>query len=329
MKKLLLLILLPFTGALAQPQFTANNCFSTGDSTTIGVAIVSQTFSNFLPLTGFNYTWDFSSAGTPGPWTSWTSPTTPYLFRPSAQSPQTLFQNTQINEFATLSFSRDLFYTYSAASDTLYQNGLYTGGNNYEYRPRIPYFIFPMSPSATNSSYTKQFTNPNQPTTATGSISRTVTYDGYGTLILPYGQISDVIRLHTVQTDSTYVISLGTVGEELIWIQASTGIPVLRFLNYAGQIVAYYTDATTTVSAPSLPGSSISIFPNPASKVLNVYRSNPTSIEEYQMVNVLGQQVMTGTLTGQTTAINIELLPKGVYFITFTQNSKAVKVIVE
>ncbi len=82
-------------------------------------------------------------------------------------------------------------------------------------------------------------------------------------------------------------------------------------------------------SVNSIEESTMSVFPNPASKVLNVYRSNPTSIEEYQMVNVLGQVVLSGTLTGQSTAINIESLPKAVYFITFTNSAKAVKVIVE
>ncbi|CAN5411363.1 hypothetical protein BH10BAC1_BH10BAC1_13170 [soil metagenome] len=179
------------TMTFAQAQFNASNCFQLNDSAKLGFAVVSQSFDNFIAQTGSSYTWDFTTTGTPGPWTSWTSPTALYKFQPSSASIHLPFASTEINEYASLPFARDHFYTYSTIQDTLYCDGFYTSSDKV-YLPRIPYLTFPLNYS--DSVYT-QTTQTGGTALGPGVISRYWIYDGFGTVKFPYGTESNVYRI--------------------------------------------------------------------------------------------------------------------------------------
>lgn len=298
----------------AQPQFTSNHCFQVNDSSKIGFAIVSQNFDDFISSTGNNYTWDFTTTGTPGPWTTWTAPTASYLFQPSTQSIHTPFHATEINEYAVLSFSRDVFYTYSASQDTLYYDGLYSNAN-YLYSPRVPYLTFPLNYSDSVYTHIKQYANPNQPTTATGSVTRYWMYDGYGTVKLPYGTATDVYRVRTKQVDSSYVINFVTPYEEIIWFRQSDGIPVLRFLKNGTLISAYFASVDATSGIDDEKNSSaISVFPNPFTNSIKISASTNEKIENVKIFDAFGNLVVSGKNIVENT-INTKELNSGVYFV--------------
>ncbi|MGB3947181.1 MAG: T9SS type A sorting domain-containing protein [Bacteroidia bacterium] len=307
-------IFLLFSIALfAQPQFSSINCFQVNDSSKIGFAIVSQSFDDFIPATGNNYTWDFTTTGTPGPWTTWTAPTVSYLFQPSSQSIHSPFQSTEINEYAQLSFSRDLFYTYSSNQDTLYFNGLYSNAN-YAYKPSIPYLTFPLNYIDSVYSYTKQYANPNQPTNATGSVTRYWIYDGYGTVKLPYGTATDVYRVRTKQVDSSYIINFVTPYEEIIWFRQSDGIPILRFLKNGTMISAYFAsvDATSSVKENNN-YDTFSIYPNPAQQNINIKYKG---VADITISDYMGKVIYQKLSLNTSEPIDVSTFPTGLYTIT-------------
>ncbi len=70
--------------------------------------------------------------------------------------------------------------------------------------------------------------------------------------------------------------------------------------------------------------SGISLFPNPASSMINF--SAETGIDSYRIYNVLGAQVMAGSVNSQRSSVDISELSEGMYLIEFTsEGEKAVK----
>jgi hypothetical protein len=72
--------------------------------------------------------------------------------------------------------------------------------------------------------------------------------------------------------------------------------------------------------------SSLVVYPNPASDVINV--SSSSSIDSVSLVNALGQTVAASF---DSTSINVATLPKGIYILTVTagESSTSQKMIVE
>lgn len=57
------------------------------------------------------------------------------------------------------------------------------------------------------------------------------------------------------------------------------------------------------------------IYPNPASEFLNIYLPENNNKYEYSIIDILGHELKKGEINQSITTINIENLPKGVYFI--------------
>lgn len=299
--------------AISQPQFTNNQCFQVNDTSRLGFAIVNQNFDGFKTLTGSNYTWDFSSGQIPGPWTSWASPTVEYKFQPSSQSIHTLFQNTQINEYANTPFARDLFYSYSNNNDTLYYEGLYSN-TSYLAMPRFAYLTFPLNFNDSTGIWAQQFANPNQPTFATGSVTRSWKYDGYGTVVFPYGTVTNVYRIKTFQVDSNYIINLATTYEEFIWFRQSDGIPVLRFLKNGTLISAYYASASgTTGLNENFNEMDVSVYPNPFNENIIISNHMNKNIELINLYDYTGKLILSKK--NATDFISSTILNNGLYII--------------
>lgn len=225
----------------AQPILTADGVFQAGDSSTLGFAISTIPFEDWVATTGARYTWDYSGAGAPGPWTSWTAPTTPYLFRAASTSGRPSFAGSQINEYSLATLARDLYFSWSSDRDTLYYDGIHTT-TSYVANPHVPYLHVPMSFRDSGKAFLGQYGVPTQPTTRTGSVTRTWVYDGWGTLKLPYGTVPEVVRLRTRQVDSSIIgtFVMATVYEELIWFRTSDGIPVLRLQKQGAATSVYH-----------------------------------------------------------------------------------------
>lgn len=297
------------TQAFAQPQFTSSNCFQVGDNSTLGFSVYLQPFENIVSQRSITYTWDFSGE-------NWVNPSTPYLFQPASQSIHGTFTSSEINEYSNISFARDLFFSYSANKDTLFYDGFYSG-STYLSRPHFPYLTFPLNINDSVFSYVKQYANPNQPTNATGSVSRYWVYDGFGDVTLPYGSTTNLFRIRTKQVDSVYVTSTANVSEELIWFRQADGIPVLRFVKNGSGVSAYHTSTaiSTGISDSKENSSSIGVFPNPFSDFLQIDNQSGMEIKSVRIYNAIGSVVYSSDNSFNT--INTTELNSGIYFIEF------------
>jgi hypothetical protein len=302
----------------AQPQFTSSTCYQVGDSTKLGFVLVLEGFDPFIPQTGSNFTWDFSGTGFPGPWGTWTEPTIPYNFQPSAKSTHVPLQFTQINEYANTGIPRDHFYSYSANKDTLYYNGYYSGGTSYVYYDPLPYFIFPMD-FGDSVSVSRPILNATG-TVQTGTVTRSWKYDGFGTVKFPFGEAKNVYRILSRQTDSLVVngifISAFTT-EEMLWISQSTGIPVLRFQKQGpSNIYAWYASVGGTSSLDE-PGhaANLTIFPNPSDGQVRLHSGRTLGGLPFTVTDLMGRTVRSGTIAYTDTSVDVRDVPDGIYLL--------------
>ena len=65
----------------------------------------------------------------------------------------------------------------------------------------------------------------------------------------------------------------------------------------------------------------VSLFPNPVTNVLNLKLENNIEINTYTISNIEGKIIDQGLLNENNTAINVEQLSKGVYFIKVNDNN--------
>ncbi|MGE0561119.1 MAG: PKD domain-containing protein [Flavobacteriales bacterium] len=64
----------------------------------------------------------------------------------------------------------------------------------------------------------------------------------------------------------------------------------------------------------------IIVFPNPVNKLLTVQTFNST-VSQIKMINILGEVIVNkNTINSNTTTINVEGIPKGIYFIQLSNN---------
>jgi len=84
---------------------------------------------------------------------------------------------------------------------------------------------------------------------------------------------------------------------------------------------AIYTEWHNDIEegGPSTGSGTFTIYPNPTNNVLFVQTLHATSLpakNEYRITNLTGQTLLQGTITAENQQIDIEKLPKGMYFIT-------------
>jgi len=322
----IILFFAALTSIYAQPIFTAANCFSIGDSTGMGSGAATAMISDEIALTGSDYTWDYSAYDDGGPIYSWTSPIHPYVIQAGTEAQQLQFQNFPIYENpgnTGLAYSRG--FSYSNDSDTLYLHAQGDQGSIITiYNPPVPYLSFPLNFQEVGFA---DFTN-YYSTIPVSSTHREWKYDGFGKIILPYGVIDSVYRIHTFQRDSSFVLSFVTTLNELIWFKKSTGIPVLRFTeNSGGGFTSFYTSDVSqpTVIEKELKNH-IRVYPNPTDTELRVETFESKLGEFYQILDFTGKLYNSGRVVSDNFVIDVSHLPAGLYVIRIEEtNSKFIK----
>jgi hypothetical protein len=311
MVKQLLLCLFAFTLSFvlrSQPQFTVENCFSIGDSTGIGSGAAIVSINEIIAQTGSDYTWDFSNYNTGGPIYSWTSPIHSYVFQPGSSSSQLQFQSFPILENpsnAGLAYYRA--FSYSDDLDTLYLRAWGEQGSTVIINnPPLPYLSFPMNYQDVGYADITNFYS----TIPVSTTHREWKYDGFGSITMPYGQIDNVYRFHTLQRDSSFFDGSIYTVNELIWIKQSTGIPVLRFTeNFGGGFTAFYTSDTNEPSSiQSYDFNVMEVFPNPSEGIVQIDLKNTPLKSGMRIVieNVHGQRISEQPIIQNQMTVNLE-----------------------
>lgn len=81
------------------------------------------------------------------------------------------------------------------------------------------------------------------------------------------------------------------------------------------------TAASTSIIGAQLP-LTLSVFPNPTSDKLTIQAGANAIGISYQLLDLTGKHVQTGTLLGETTTLSLDQLPTGVFFLQIGEANK-------
>ena len=159
--------------------------------------------------------------------------------------------------------------------------------------------------------------------------------DGYGTLILPYGQIENVVRMHTITEYSQDIEGLGTFEyliERYDWYHPALSYPLLTVIsetfedgvpNIKMRYVFYKEELAVPIGIGAIANfvENVQLYPNPAQNTayFNYHLIKPTSVK-LNVYNALGQlmtQIDKGKqTTGQyNVALDVQNYAKGMYLL--------------
>ena len=275
----------------SQPTLTGPNTNpQIGESFTLhSIDVTSVTEGS----SGANVSWDFSSDTSLGTNTiTWIDPaTTPY----AASFPN-----------ANLCYViGGGYYDYYSGSSTAYTRHGAVDPNStvIAYSDPQQHIGFPCTYNTTfTDSFASTYVSAGDTYYRSGTI--TVTADAYGILFLPYGTISGVIRLKTVE-DYQDAVDLGGYpyliyysSEVYIWYKPGTHYPVFSLTSFTSSVGgttnygSYLDQSGAGIYTPFASKFDIEIFPNPASSFVNMnYSIKSGSDLKASLVNMQGQEI--------------------------------------
>lgn len=323
MKKLYVLIfaLAAYSGLLAQPILNYSDVGpEAGDNFTVYTFDATSTPTGSV---GAGMTWDYSTlTGTSSSWSYVSKSATPYA------SDFTL---------ATLAVDQGsgAYNYFTSNTSVLAMAGTHNGSYAMEYTDIEEMMRYPMTYGTSFVDNLVGYGNPGVAIDRSGTV--TVTADGYGTLILPGGTVTNVLRVKVVEDYSDAMMTSTFDYDATIyqWWVAGLHNPILSITNgvYAGTAInpGYFMDPSSVgIESPLLPEQSVNVFPNPAKDQLNVsYTVEEASEISLSITNMLGQQVRymeMGTVSqgANTTTLDISDLESGIYMVTIQTGQETV-----
>ena len=328
MKKVLLsLCVLAGFGATAQ-TFTVDDTLAAGDAMTYYV--VDSSAADLAGVTGVGVTWDYSAlTGYPG----------------AATNLDTVISASTSPDFASFPMAEhnDVMNGGTSIFFTNYPDSVIAHGYKFEVDGNVvilrhdsdpmKMMAMPMSQGSTyqDSIYgsfdAPAFSLSGEPTA--GQV--TVTADGTGTLTIGSTSFSNVIRIKLVEileatiTINPFPTTTGDVTRtvysyydlanqnEPIFLHASINVASTAF---NGGYTAVYSSVDVNPTGSGFEEemqAAFSIYPNPAVNTIQV--SSPVNTNELNVINAIGQTVMTITNPKTTENIDVEALETGVYFV--------------
>lgn len=168
----------------------------------------------------------------------------------------------------------------------------------------------------------------------------TVTADGYGTLITPTGTYTNVLRVHFYQSyrDSAYMgmpYIINYTNDEYIWYKDGYRTPLAGVYHTTNSISgdgygASYPSLGSGVDETAGILSSLSVFPNPASDMLNITLETENSGQiAITMSDVTGRLTQVSAIADAVQGVNnivldVSSLSPGIYYMTLTFDGEKV-----
>lgn len=158
--------------------------------------------------------------------------------------------------------------------------------------------------------------------------TRTGTFSGYGTLILPQGTFNQVALIATERTNS-----LGPNSTTYTWFDITNGNQLLFYSENDGDVVvAFNNDQPSSISTID-EKSYASLYPNPFSSTatLTLQTDHSEKIDLF-IYDITGKIVRQQQITGSIHSIHRDGLCQGVYYFNLWQDNKKMfsgKLIVE
>lgn len=269
-------------------------------------APISAASSSNVGGAGANQTWDFSNL-------FFLSLGTMNVISPSSSSMSSSFPT------ANLAYTFTGTSSFFKISPTKFEVQAYTitsPGTGNDYSPNSRTLLkFPFS-------YQEQFIDTCQIVGGT-ALQLTLTYDGYGTLLMPGGvTYTDVVRIKEDYGN-------GTVDYE--WYTLNPLIILMQYRSSSSNL--FFTDVdqiTTSISEQNNATANVLIYPNPATEKVYVDLKDFKGVSQFTLCDMLGKKVKECSLTSDNKEIGLEDVESGVYFYTIqnNQNSSTGKLII-
>ena len=238
-------------------------------------------------------------------------------------------------------------YYYNNTGSSIYQRIGNVQPDTVIYTTRADEFPYPLTPTTTYSSnYYAHYRTSGGSATEAGVGS--VVVDGTGTLTLPTGTYSNVLRSHYTRTenDTTYTPSASAmlqVDNYYEWYQPNSYYPILSimysnysvmgFTAFSKKTVAYRAGYTSSgindINSSSKNG--MLIFPNPTNEQATlVYEMTQAGESQIGIYDLTGRLLQTSVNTSgegfQTVSLKVSELPVGMYEVRVVNSQSTTSV---
>lgn len=221
-----------------------------------------------------------------------------------------------------------MFEFYAKENDRLSYVGIYMDGLIMFFDDNKDALHYPFS-------YGDQFTDTFSTTYEQGTTTHhrvgtiTAEADAYGTLMLPWGTLDDVLRVKTIEEKTDTFTFDGTPYQHDYYFETyayyKLGIrePVLEFeysiINEGDTVlVGHYINETTATSIVNFEEGDLKLFPNPVINTLNIQSKTTSPIQYCSITDLEGRLVWEDkqpVLPG-IKIMDVSFLDSGVYFLT-------------
>ncbi len=205
---------------------------------------------------------------------------------------------------------------------------------NYSNDPEV-FLTFPFYYNKTfNNQFSGLVTSSGVTIPRTGTI--TVTGDGTGTLIMPYGQFNNVLRIKVLEVTTDTVNQIPVTIETLTYswfqegIHASIASVIQTTIDTNVTSASYFLDESIISSNHSLAqwDSPIRVSPNPAIDLIHVdFQLNQASRVQWQILSMEGKTILPTTSEfrqagRQSIQLDVASIPSGKYILQLMANGK-------
>ncbi len=312
----------------AQPNLTA----ATNNPTAGQIFTQHQTAYTAAGAAGANVTWNFSTLSS-------TLTITNSFSLPSATPYASSFPTANLASLISDGVSSPYYSYYIANTNYFAVDGLYipNGSIAVPYSDAENLLQYPMT---YNTSYTDNFACTIMGYDRHGQVS--VIADGYGTLIMPYGTVTNVLRVKASETYADYMSGVAVTNYTSVnyyWYKAGihNNLFQLSTLNANGSLYqqyGMYIDGTHVgINENPNKQSGFDCYPNPAKDKITieipVLKSNNESY--FTICNINGEEVIKDKISQSgKSEIDISTLSSGLYFVKLiTDNNVEIKKIIK
>ncbi|MEI6488399.1 MAG: T9SS type A sorting domain-containing protein [Bacteroidota bacterium] len=312
MKKKITLFMLAVIPTIlsAQPTITNAENFSIGT-----VLTFQQCNSTGVSPgnSGASQTWNFSTL------TSLSTTSVETMVTPASTTHGNLFPTSNLVE----KYSDGTFVYVHATADSSYLVGYVDTVNNYiiHYPNSLLFALRPITYSnLTTDAFSDIFSSSSY--NFNGQGTSTINADGYGTLILPNGTYSNVLRLKITQNQTDTVLPSHTLSNSntisYVWFDGIHTSALLKIDSthtgtYTSKSVEYLLNETIGIEELTK-NNDFNLYPNPSSGQFTILLPSDNAI--ISVSDLLGQQILK-TQTAEKT-LNLELDNNGIYFVQVT-----------
>lgn len=218
------------------------------------------------------------------------------------------------------------YYEYCFANDSCYKSYGGYSGNGYPlvFNPAKVSLQYPFNYNTTITSNYQWISPTTNPTILDGTV--TVTYDSYGTLILPNGTYNNVVRVHYQdnysQAQGTYTVDYGAE-VSYRWYINGNHLPIASVTIYTSTLQRditscnYINTIITSIHKDDIHTSLLSLFPNPTKNILNITSVYKQTLKNVEIIDGEGRLVLNKALDSnmEQAQIDVSEITKGTYVV--------------